>query len=75
MQDMDWIMGYKDADLNINKGTQNQVLGVSSKDDESKLRGKELYLLVQKSLVHLKDCQIYIMCYFLQFKKEITYLG
>lgn len=40
MQDMDWIMGYKDAELNINKGTQNQVLGVSSKDDESKLRGK-----------------------------------
>ena len=40
LQDMTWIMGYKDADLGIDKGTQNQVLGVSSKDDESKLRGK-----------------------------------
>lgn len=40
LQDMNWVMGYKDADLNIEKGTQNQVLGVSSKDDESKLRGK-----------------------------------
>ena len=37
---MNWVMGYKDAELNIEKGTQNQVLGVSSKDDESKLRGK-----------------------------------
>ena len=40
LQDMNWVMGYKDAELNIEKGTQNQVLGVSSKDDESKLRGK-----------------------------------
>ena len=40
LQDMNWVMGYRDADLNIEKGTQNQVLGVSSKDDESKLRGK-----------------------------------
>lgn len=40
LQDMTWIMGYKDAELDIEKGTQNSVLGVSSKDDESKLRGK-----------------------------------
>lgn len=40
LQDMTWIMGYKDAELGIDKGTLNQVLGVSSKDDESKLRGK-----------------------------------
>lgn len=40
LQDMIWVMGYKDAELNIEKGLQNQVLGVSSKDDESKLRGK-----------------------------------
>jgi hypothetical protein len=35
-----WRMGYKDADLGIDKGTQNTMLGISSKDDESKLRGK-----------------------------------
>lgn len=40
LQDMTWTMGYKDAELDIEKGTQNSVLGVSSKDDESKLRGK-----------------------------------
>lgn len=40
MQQMSWKMGYRDAELDIDKGTQNVVLGVSSKDDESKLRGK-----------------------------------
>ena len=40
LQDMTWTMGYTDVDLGIEKGTQNSVLGVSSKDDESKLRGK-----------------------------------
>ena len=40
LQDMTWVMGYKDAELDIEKGTQNAVLGVSSKDDESKIRGK-----------------------------------
>lgn len=40
LQDMTWTMGYKDAELDIEKGTLNQVLGVSSKDDESKIRGK-----------------------------------
>lgn len=40
LQDMTWIMGYKDLDTGIDKGTQNQVIGVSSKDDESKMRGK-----------------------------------
>lgn len=40
LQDMVWKMGYKGLELDIEKGTQNSVLGVSSKDDESKLRGK-----------------------------------
>lgn len=40
LQDMVWKMGYKDLELDIEKGTQNSVLGVSSKDDESKSRGK-----------------------------------
>lgn len=40
MQEMTWTMGYRDAELNIERGTQNTILGVSSKDDESKLRGK-----------------------------------
>lgn len=40
LQEMTWIMGYKDVELDVERGTQNTVLGVSSKDDESKLRGK-----------------------------------
>lgn len=40
LQEMTWTMGYKDIELDIERGTQNTVLGVSSKDDESKLRGK-----------------------------------
>ena len=40
LQEMTWTMGYKDTELDIERGTLNTVLGVSSKDDESKLRGK-----------------------------------
>ena len=40
LQEMTWIMGYKDVELDIERGPQNTVIGVSSKDDESKLRGK-----------------------------------
>lgn len=40
MQEMVWKMGYIDLDTGIEMGSKNQVLGVSSKDDESKLRGK-----------------------------------
>lgn len=40
LQEMTWTMGYKDMELDIERGTQNTVLGVSSKDDESKMRGK-----------------------------------
>lgn len=40
LQEMTWTMGYKDMELDIERGTQNTILGVSSKDDESKLRGK-----------------------------------
>nr|DAX68096.1 MAG TPA: Terminase large subunit [Crassvirales sp.] len=40
LQEMTWIMGYRDVELDIERGTQNTVLGVSSKDDESKVRGK-----------------------------------
>lgn len=40
MQEMTWKMGYIDTDKGINKGTLNEVIGVSSKDDSDKLRGK-----------------------------------
>lgn len=48
IQDMVWAMGYKDVDTGVEKGTQNSVLGVSSKDDESKMRGKRAHILVDE---------------------------
>lgn len=45
LQDMVWTMGYLDLDTNTRKGTLNEVLGISSKDDESKLRGKRGVLI------------------------------
>lgn len=48
LQDMIWTMGYKDLETNVEKGTLNSVLGVSSKDDESKMRGKRAHILVDE---------------------------
>lgn len=49
MQEMTWVMGYKDVDLDVEKGTLNNILGVSSKDDESKLRGKRAaHILIEE---------------------------
>lgn len=49
MQEMTWIMGYKDVELDIERGTLNNILGVSSKDDESKLRGKRAaHILIEE---------------------------
>ena len=47
VQDMQWTMGYIDLDTGARKGTENAVTGITSKDDESKLRGTRgvLYLL------------------------------
>lgn len=47
LHDMQWTMGYIDVDSGTRKGTQNSVIGITSKDDESKLRGSRgvLYLL------------------------------
>ena len=40
LQDMQWKMGYVDLDSGAQRGTLNEVIGVSSKDDPDKLRGK-----------------------------------
>lgn len=44
---MAWQMGYKD-EYNIEKGSLNQVMGVSSKDDSDKLRGKRGWILIEE---------------------------
>lgn len=48
IQDMMWKMGYKDVETGAEKGTLNTVIGVSSKDDEDKLRGKRGYIFIEE---------------------------
>ena len=59
LQDMTWIMGYKDAELDIEQGTLNSVIGVSSKDDESKTRGKRaVFIGVEEFGCHIKGTKV-----------------
>ena len=46
-QDMFWQMGYIDA-YGRKKGSLNTVMGVSSKDDSGKLRGKRGYIFFEE---------------------------
>ena len=47
INNLQWTMGYTDVDTGAKKGTLNSVIGITSKDDESKLRGSRgvLYLI------------------------------
>lgn len=47
IQNMFWQSGYTDSN-GRNKGQLNTVMGVSSKDDEGKLRGKRGYILFEE---------------------------
>lgn len=42
---MNWIMGYVDLETGTKMGTKNEVLGVTSKDNIAKLRGKRSVFL------------------------------
>lgn len=44
--EMSWQMGYQDADTGVIKGTRNEVLGISAKDNPDKVRGKRCVELV-----------------------------
>lgn len=57
--EMTWQMGYKD-EFGVEKGSLNQVLAVSAKDDPEKLRGKRGWILYEemgsfKGLLSLYD--------------------
>lgn len=56
---MSWIMGYED-EFGMKKGSRNQVMAVSAKDDSGKLRGKRGWILFEemgsfKGLLSLYD--------------------
>ena len=57
--EMTWQMGYKD-EYGVEKGSLNQVMAVSAKDDSEKLRGKRGWILYEemgsfKGLLSLYD--------------------
>ena len=59
IQDMQWRMGYVDLDTGTSKGTLNEVIGVSSKDDPSKIRGKRLHFIVVEEFgCHIKGTKV-----------------
>ena len=59
IQEMTWKMGYVDTDLGVERGSKNQVIGVSSKDDESKLRGKRaVFIGVEEFGCHIKGTKV-----------------
>ena len=58
MQDFMWQAGYIDVNTGIQKGSLNMVLGVSSKDDSEKLRGKRGWFLVEEMGCHLKGTRV-----------------
>lgn len=47
LMNLQWTMGYIDVNTGTRRGSENSVIGITSKDDESKLRGSRgvLYLL------------------------------
>lgn len=73
MQEMTWTMGYKDAELGIERGTQNTIIGVSSKDDESKLRGKRAAkILIEEFGCHIEGTQVLLYNGKLKKVEELT---
>ena len=52
--DMQWIMGYRDGDTNISKGTRNEVQGVSANNDPDKARGKRANLYIYEEFGRFK---------------------
>lgn len=59
LQNLQWTSGYVDVDTGTRKGSQNSVIGITSKDDSEKLRGSRgvLYLL-EEAGCHLKGTEV-----------------
>lgn len=56
---MNWIMGYQDLETGTKMGTKNEVLGVTSKDNIAKLRGKRsVFLGIEEFGCHIKGTKV-----------------
>ena len=64
--EMSWQMGYKD-EYGVEKGSLNQVMAVSSKDDSEKLRGKRGWILFEEMGCHIEGTEV--LMYDTSFKK------
>lgn len=64
--EMTWQMGYKD-EFGVEKGSLNQVLAVSAKDDPEKLRGKRGWILFEEMGCHIEGTEV--LMYDNTFKK------
>lgn len=45
-QSMTWIMGYKDPETGVEKGTKNSVMGITLKNDPERARGKRAIFIL-----------------------------
>ena len=55
INDMEWVMGYKDADTGVSRGSKNTVQGVSTNNDPDKARGKRANLYVYEEFGRFKQ--------------------
>ena len=55
LKEMTWKMGTLDLNTNTYKGSLNEVLGVSAKDDYSKVRGKRMHFIVVEEFGSFKS--------------------
>lgn len=67
-QEMTWKLGYLDANTGVSKGLLNEVIGVSSRDDTDKIRGKRATkIFIEEFGCHLQGTEV--LLYNLSVKK------
>lgn len=52
---MHWVMGFKDPVSGLNKGTENQVMGITLKNDPERARGKRGVLIEWEEFGKFQD--------------------
>lgn len=54
-QSMTWMMGYKDPETGAEKGTKNQVMGITLKNDPERARGKRCMFMIWEEFGKFSD--------------------
>lgn len=59
LNEMTWKSGYKEVGTDTERGSLNTIIGVTSNDDESKIRGKRAAkILIEEMGCHLKGTKV-----------------